>query len=143
MNLPGPHSLQLHVFAVCALAGMALGIAFDLYRAARGTIGPGPVLTAVGDVVFVALAAVGIASTLAIAAAGELRLYALVALAAGVAAYFGLASPVVLPPARAVWRLAFRLLKPLATWARWLGRTATALGRRLWPVEPDPDTEDS
>lgn len=142
MNLPGPHSLQLQAFAICALAGMALGIAFDLYRAARGASRPGPLLTALGDIVFVAAAAVWVASTLLAAAAGELRLYALVAFAAGIAAYFGLASPVVLPPARALWRTVFRLLQPFARFGRWLGRTAAALGRLAWPVRPDPDTDD-
>jgi spore cortex biosynthesis protein YabQ len=120
---------------------MALGIAFDLYRAARGASRPGPVLTAVGDVLFIVAAAIWVARVLWLAAWGEPRLYVLVAFATGMAAYFGLASPTVLPPARALWRGLFRLLRPLVRVVRWFGRMAVALGRALWPVKADPDGE--
>lgn len=143
MTLPGPHSWQLYAFALSMLGGMAIGLGFDVYRAARSLRRPGPIVTAVGDVLFVLVAAVWTGWVLWQAAAGEPRLYVLVALAAGLSTYAGLASATVLPFARACWRIAFRVLRPAARAVRWLGRVAAAVTRAVWPVSAGTPDENN
>lgn len=141
MMLPGPHSWQLYAFALSMLGGMGLGLAFDLYRAARAVGRSGPIITAAGDLLFVAAAAVWLGWVISAASWGELRLYVLVAVTAGVSTYAFLASPTVLPAARVIWRLLFRVLRPVAAAVRTAVRLLAGAVRRFWPAVPDHPEE--
>lgn len=143
MTLPGPHSWQLHAFAVCMLGGIAIGFGFDLYRAARAVGRPGPLVTAVGDVLFTLAAAAWAALVLWEAAWGEPRLYVLVAFVAGLSVYAALASATILPVARACCRGLYRVLRPIFRAMRWAGTVAAAALRALWPATADANEEKS
>jgi spore cortex biosynthesis protein YabQ len=97
-------------FAVLALTGCAAGLSFDLYRALRGAFPPGRWLGHVLDAAYGLGATLLVATGLLAAAWGEIRLYTLLALGTGGAAYFSLASPTVRPLSLRLARAVARLL---------------------------------
>jgi spore cortex biosynthesis protein YabQ len=98
-----------------AACGLAMGLAFDLYRvAARKFRLPRWLLPAL-DLVYWAAATVAVFRVLLGHNHGEVRLYVYLVLGIGVTGYFGLFSPHVL-------RIAARLLDAGIRAARWIGR---------------------
>lgn len=97
--------LQFFAFYVLFLAGAGAGLLWDLLRVARGRFRPRGVVEAGGDLLFwlAVTAVVGLA--LMVGNWGELRLYVGVGISLGLAVYFGLASPVMLPILRQVLEL--------------------------------------
>lgn len=102
--------LQFYAFFVIVLCGAALGLLFDLLRAARGHYEPNRWVAALADLLFWAVATVALSGALFFGNWGELRFYVAVALLAGAGLYFWLASQVI----SGLFRLVFWLLGWLA-----------------------------
>jgi spore cortex biosynthesis protein YabQ len=92
-----PTVLDQQVFAcvALALAGVAVGLWFDLLRAWRTVFRPAYWLAAVGDLLFWVVVAGTVGSALFLGNWGEMRLYVLVSLLAGLGAYWLCASRLV------------------------------------------------
>jgi len=114
--------LQFYALFMTILSGVGLGLLFDLLRAVRRFVRPGPVLAALGDLSFWGAATAMVGAGLFLGNWGEYRFYVLVGLLAGLGLYLWLASPTVL------W-LADGLLRLLA-WV--LGLFWTLLLRLIW-----------
>ncbi|MDI3298429.1 MAG: spore cortex biosynthesis protein YabQ [Bacillota bacterium] len=138
---------QVYVFLLSILAGDAVGLLYDLFRA---TLHPGRRrgwAADLLDLLFWLLAALLLAVAMILGNWLEFRLYPLLGAAAGLALYFGLASPVVYGALVAVrraavqalqgflGRLAHRWVGPLR---RRLGGSACRAGRRLLRRLPRP-----
>lgn len=100
------------------LLGMVSGFLFDLERAWRRLAQPGKWGRDLGDLIFVLVSGILIALGLILLNWGELRGFVFVALIAGTALYFYLASPLVL-----------RLLTRLLAWAWKAGFLASKSAR--------------
>lgn len=83
--------LQLYVFALMLLTGMALGLIFDIYRVLRGLIRLRGLVGDVGDLLVWLLVAPLILVGVLLASWGELRAYIFIGLALGAGLYFFLA----------------------------------------------------
>jgi len=131
----------------CALAGIAVGGGFDLYRACSGERKRMRWLDHAWDVLFVLGSLPVVVAALLLSDGGTVRLFALVAIASGMGLYFWMASPVILPAAvwgfhalRAGILLAIRIVCwPLAQMAAGLGWTVRPaavgcrwVGRKAW-----------
>jgi len=139
--------LQFYALFVTILSGVGLGLLFDLLRAVRGFLRPGPVLAALGDLAYWVAATAMLGAGLFLGNWGEYRFYVLVGLLGGLGLYYWLASPTVLWLAHGLlrvlawllhlfWTLVLRLLwYPLVAAVRFLYaaglRMAAWLGRRL------------
>ena len=138
MPLAPPVLTQGIAFTFLALTGCALGLSFDLYRALRSVRRMGRLAGDLADGAYGLLAAALVAAGLLGAAWGEVRLYSVLALAAGGSAYFLLASPLVLPAARRGARAAHRLIVGALRLAwrpvRWCGGQAARGARTLAEV---------
>lgn len=86
--------LQIYMFAVMAVTGVALGIWYDLYRAARHIFVWRGVAADVQDFLFWVGAAALVLAGLYAGSRVEVRLYVPVGLATGFAFYYFTASPV-------------------------------------------------
>lgn len=80
-------STQLYSFGIVLMAGITLGIFFDLFRVIRGILRPGLVGTPILDLLFWALVTPIIVLYLILANWGELRGYVLIGLALGLFFY--------------------------------------------------------
>lgn len=114
--------LQFYALFMTVLSGIGVGLLFDLLRAVRRFVRPGPLLAALGDLLFWGAATAMVGTGLFLGNWGEYRLYVLVGLLIGLGLHFWLASPAVL------W-LADRLLHALA-WA--LGLLWALALRLVW-----------
>lgn len=87
------------MFSVMILAGMAVGGLYDFLQAAQAAVSllPHGWRRTIADLMFWSLATVIVAITLLIGNWGDLRGYVFAGQAAGLALYFGLASPVLRP----------------------------------------------
>ncbi|MCR4403091.1 MAG: spore cortex biosynthesis protein YabQ [Firmicutes bacterium] len=82
-----PVGSQAFTLLVTVLTGVIVGMSFDLYRVARCVFGLGPVLTAVGDILF-SLFAATVAFTFLLATCwGEVRFFMFLGFGAGFAGY--------------------------------------------------------
>lgn len=132
--------LQFYALFMTVLSGIGVGLLFDLLRAVRRFLRPGPLLAALGDLLFWGAATAMVATGLFLGNWGEYRFYVLVGMLAGLALHFTLASPAVLWLAdRALhllawalgllWGLALRLVWfPLRAVAKFAWRLARRLG---------------
>ena len=135
--------LQFYALFITVLSGIGVGLLFDLLRAVRRFLRPGPLLAALGDLLFWGAATAMVGTGLFLGNWGEYRLYVLVGLLIGLLLYYALASPTVLWLAdgllRAVawalhllWELFLRLLwLPLLALAGLLQRGAQWSGSWL------------
>jgi spore cortex biosynthesis protein YabQ len=87
-----PLDLQIYVFSVFTLAGIALGVSFDFYRAFRHITRPRGWLAGLEDLLFCGLAASLLLFALLLGNWGEVRLYVLLAMSLGLILYYFLAS---------------------------------------------------
>jgi len=94
-------SAQATAFVGVALVGAAVGLSYDVHRALWMRRGRPRRWGHLADAAWAASAGGVVGIGLLAAADGEVRLYSALALGTGLWAYFGLASPVVLPVARA------------------------------------------
>lgn len=78
---------QLYSFGIVLMAGITLGIFFDLFRVVRGILRPGLVSTPILDLLFWALITPILVLYLVLANWGELRGYVLIGLALGIFFY--------------------------------------------------------
>lgn len=78
-----PLSTQLYAFGIVLLAGVSLGIFFDLFRVIRGVLRPGVFSTPLLDLLFWVLLTPILILYLLLANWGELRGYVLIGLALG------------------------------------------------------------
>lgn len=107
--------VQLYMFLVLVLTGVAWSLCFDVYRAWRSLARPRGWRSDLGDLVFWLAGALLVAGGLFLGNWGDLRLYVFLGLALGGYLYFRLASPTILPVLRRLFRTLSRML-------RWLGR---------------------
>ncbi|MDI3316230.1 MAG: spore cortex biosynthesis protein YabQ [Bacillota bacterium] len=118
---------QIYVFLLTVLAGNAVGLLYDLFRALRGPGGRRSWRSDLLDLLFWLVAGLLLAVAMTLGNWLEFRLYPLLGAATGIALYFSLASPVILGALlalrRALGRASSRLL-------RWLGRHALLPLRR-------------
>jgi hypothetical protein len=92
-----PLPAQAASFAFLFLTGCVAGIGVDLHRGLLGALRPRRPWRDLADGLCAASAGALLAAGMLAATWGELRLYALLAIAAGLSAYFALASPLLLP----------------------------------------------
>lgn len=114
--------VQVATLLVMVLLGSAVGFAYDLYRGLRRTAVRSRWATAVGDVLFWALATGFVFRGLVFGNGGELRMYVFVGTAAGLYLYFLLASATVLSAATWLWRAVFAVVRLVAAGFRAVGR---------------------
>lgn len=91
-----PLSTQLYSFGIILLAGVSLGLFFDLFRVIRGILRPGTISTPLLDLLFWALVTPVLILYILLANWGELRGYVLIGLALGFFFYKLLLSGIVL-----------------------------------------------
>lgn len=114
--------LQFYALFMTVLCGAFLGGLADVLRVARGYYRPGRVLGALADLAFWTVATAAVSGALFYGNWGQIRLYVLVGLLAGIGLYFWLAGPTV----RGLTRLLLRALS-------WLGRLLVwVVVRLLW-----------
>lgn len=78
-----PLGTQLYAFGIVLLAGVNLGLFFDLFRVIRGLLRPGLLATPLLDLLFWALVTPILVLYLILANWGELRGYVVIGLALG------------------------------------------------------------
>ncbi len=82
---------------MCTLTGIALGGVADAYRSWLGTVRPARWLGCITDVLFAGVCLLGAVIGLLLADWGSVRIYSLLGAGTGLALYFWLASPLLLP----------------------------------------------
>lgn len=82
-----PLGTQLYAFGIVLLAGVNLGLFFDLFRVIRGLLRPGLISTPILDLLFWALITPVLVLYLILANWGELRGYVVIGLALGLFFY--------------------------------------------------------
>lgn len=133
-------NLQVAMLLVTVLLGVAVGVAYDLYRGLRRAARSGQAFTIIGDVIFWSAATVFVFRGLIFGNGGELRSYVFLGAGAGLYFYFQMASPTVLWVAVWFWRTVLAVFRLL-----WLGcrmvvggvvAAAAAVGRTIgaWGV---------
>ena len=148
-----PLGTQLYAFGIVLLAGVNLGIFFDLFRVIRGLVRPGIISTPLLDLLFWALVTPVLVLYIILANWGELRGYVVIGLALGLGFYYLLLSGLVTSFLLWLVDLIRRLLNLVITFVVWLGslpvrviqearfhyhhRTrARARPRRMWRISP-------
>lgn len=116
--------LQMFMFLVAVLIGMATGLLFDLLRLWRRLCRPGRVAGHVGDAAFAAVATLVVAAGLLFINWVQIRVFVVLGLAAGAGLYLHLASPLVL-------RFLLRLVALMARSAGWTLRVSRMAARRV------------
>jgi len=113
-----PLDLQLYMFCVLVLAGIGLGLVFDLYRVFRGLTRPKGYVVGLEDLLFWLVVLVFLFGALIVGNWGELRLYVFVALALGLVLYWHLASAAVIAGMMHTYRFAERACKGVLKFMR-------------------------
>ncbi|MEW6724244.1 MAG: spore cortex biosynthesis protein YabQ [Bacillota bacterium] len=122
--------IQLYMVAVMLLSGIALGLAYDIYRVWRGLWRPAGYRAILGDLGFWLLATGILGFGLVVGNWGELRLYVFLGWAAGLSLYHSLVSRLVIKGliriakriARGKRRLTAGLVAAGVRWRDWLAR---------------------
>ncbi|MBP2655860.1 MAG: yabQ [Firmicutes bacterium] len=83
---------QFETFLLTILAGVILGVVFDVYRVMRGVFRPRWIVTSVTDLFYWLLATAIVFVTLIAGNGGEVRFYVFLGLVSGVAVYYRLLS---------------------------------------------------
>lgn len=110
--------LQFYAFFVMVLAGIGLGLLYDLFRAGRRVFRLGGLLDGLADIVCGMLGAALLGSALIIGNWGDLRVYVPVGIVLGLAFYHVTASRLALGVMTGLISLAVRLISVLAKAAR-------------------------
>lgn len=129
MNMTTPLDLQFYAFFVMVLAGIGLGLLYDVFRAIRQACQLDGLLASLGDILLGLAAAVLLAAAMVIGNWGDLRLYVMVGVVTGLAFYHNTASHLALG-------LVTGLIKMLAGFARYSVRLiGTLMTLTTWPVQ--------
>lgn len=97
-------NLQFNSFLILILTGMVWGGLFDLYRVFRSTIRVNKAIDALGDLLFWSLSLLLVSPLIYWSTWLELRFYVWLALGAGLAVYFVIFSPKLIPVYLRFWR---------------------------------------
>ncbi|HHU62048.1 MAG: spore cortex biosynthesis protein YabQ [Bacillota bacterium] len=116
-----PLGTQLYAFGIVLIAGISLGILFDLFRVLRGILRPGFLSTPLLDLLFWALFTPILLLYLLLANWGELRGYVFIALILGFFFYRLLFSTMVTSFLVWVVKIVSGLLNLLICFLLWLG----------------------
>lgn len=116
-----PLGAQLYAFGIILLAGVNLGLFFDLFRVIRGLLRPGVISTPLLDLLFWAVVTPVLVLYLILANWGELRGYVVIGLALGLFFYRLVLSELVISFLLWLVDLVRRCLNVLITGAVWLG----------------------
>lgn len=116
-----PLGTQLYAFGIVLLAGVNLGLFFDLFRVIRGLLRPGLLSTPLLDLLFWALVTPVLVLYLILANWGELRGYVLVGLALGFFFYRLLFSGIVISLLLWLVEVIRGVLNLVLTFLLWLG----------------------
>lgn len=95
-----PINTQIFYFLYTAIAGIIIGIMFDIYRILRGFNHPNKFITAISDLLFWVLAAIVIFIFFSLTNNGELRYYTFMGIIIGLFLYFKLFSRVIIKTLR-------------------------------------------
>lgn len=114
-------STQLYAFGIVLLAGISLGILFDLFRVVRGLLRPGVFGTPLLDLLFWALLTPILILYLLLANWGELRGYVIIGLGLGFFFYKLLFSELVVSFLLWVVDVVSSILNGLITFILWIG----------------------
>lgn len=112
---------QFYAFGIVLLAGISLGLFFDLFRVLRGLLRPGFLSTPLLDLLFWALITPILILYLLLANWGELRGYVVIGLVLGFFFYRLLLSPMVVSFLLWAIRLLGGLLNVVCTFLLWIG----------------------
>ncbi|NLJ80173.1 MAG: hypothetical protein GX335_04010 [Firmicutes bacterium] len=113
-------SAQLYSFGIVLLAGVSLGILFDVFRVARGLLRPGVISTPLLDLFFWALFTPLLLLYLLLANWGELRGYVIVGLGLGFFFYKLFLGEMMITLLLGIVRLGSMLLNLVITFGLWL-----------------------
>ena len=137
---------QLYSFSIVLLAGITLGIFFDLFRVIRGILRPGLISTPILDLLFWALITPILVLYLVLANWGELRGYVLIGLGLGLFFYRLLLSGLVLSFLLWLVRVVGGFLNLVVSFFLWLvsfpillvqeARFSLSHGRKTWRLRP-------
>lgn len=137
---------QLYSFSIVLLAGITLGIFFDLFRVIRGILRPGLISTPILDLLFWALITPILVLYLVLANWGELRGYVLIGLGLGLFFYRLLLSGLVLSFLLWLVRVVGGFLNLVVSFFLWLlsfpillvqeARFSLSHGRKTWRPRP-------
>ncbi len=103
--------VQVYQFFVMVLAGVALGVVYDVYRTFRLLAKPGVLSTAIYDLVFWVVATILVLCAVFYASWGEVRIYVFIGTVTGALLYFRLASHVVRRIIRGVFTTLVRMIR--------------------------------
>ncbi|MCX7885462.1 MAG: spore cortex biosynthesis protein YabQ [Caloramator sp.] len=95
-----PINTQIYYFVYTAIAGIIIGVMFDVYRILRGFNSPNRLITAVSDLLFWIFTAILIFIFFFFTNNGELRYYTFVGLILGIFLYFKFISSIILKTLR-------------------------------------------
>lgn len=127
-----PLDAQLFAFLLLVAVGIGVGFLFDVFRVWRRLLYRGRWVQAAGDLVFLALAGVLLAGGLVLANWGELRVFVLLGLMAGLGLYFRLASAVAVRLMALVCGAVAAWLGKLVGWAEGRVRDGRSWSHRQW-----------
>lgn len=116
-----PLGTQLYAFGIVLLAGVNLGLFFDLFRVIRGILRPGWLATPLLDLLFWALVTPVIILYLILANWGQLRGYVVVGLILGFSFYRLFLSSLVISILLWLVEVVRRLLNLVVTGIVWVG----------------------
>ena len=116
-----PLGTQLYAFGIVLLAGISLGLLFDLFRVIRGLLRPGCFSTPLLDILFWALATPILILYLILANWGALRGYVFIGLALGFFFYRLLLSSMVISLLIWLVQVLGQLVSMLISFLVWLG----------------------
>ncbi|QCX33755.1 spore cortex biosynthesis protein YabQ [Caloramator sp. E03] len=97
-----PINTQIYYFLSTTVAGVIIGIMFDIYRIIRGFNNPNRLITAFSDLLFWIFAAIVLFIFFFITNNGELRYYTFVGIIIGLFLYFELISKFILKTLRVI-----------------------------------------
>lgn len=79
---------QGQIFILFLVLGICIGVIFDIFRASRKTFQTSDFITAIEDVIFVAIVGILLVNTLILTNHGEIRFYIILAVLFGISFYF-------------------------------------------------------
>ena len=132
---------QLYAFGIVLLAGITLGLFFDLFRVIRGLLRPGVVSTPILDLLFWALITPILVLYLILANWGELRGYVIIGLLLGLSFYRLLLSGMVISLLLWLVQVIGGFLNVVLSFVIWLASFPILLiqeARFSWSHRPKP-----
>lgn len=79
---------QGQIFILFLILGLCIGVIFDIFRASRKTFRTSDFVTAIEDIIFMAIVGILLVNTLILTNHGEIRFYIILAVLFGISFYF-------------------------------------------------------